>query len=101
MMFNIIAYGFFTISLCTMFNMTPRIFPTEIRGQGTGAAIAFAEFGFILAQFVVSFVNSTLPSILATYCCCSILVILCCRIVYTVHNRELPDLVEDTALFKK
>ncbi|KAF2896001.1 hypothetical protein ILUMI_10174 [Ignelater luminosus] len=100
MMFNLISYAFFTISLYTIFNMTPRIFPTEIRGQGTGVAIAIAEFGFIFAQFVLSFVYSTLPSIIATYCCCSILVTLCCRLLYTVHNRELPDLVEDTANFK-
>lgn len=98
---EMLALGIYSMTYCTLWNATPRIFPTVLRSSTTGIALSFGQLGSMSSPLIlpilergsyISYILLAIPSVI---------LIPCFFFFYSVHRRELPDILEDMANFSR
>lgn len=102
MILQLSSYGFSKLLIFTVFNITPRLFPTECRGRGTAVASSIGIFSYSIADLIFAYcLDLSLTVMPVIVCISTFLILLATKYLYTTHNRELPDLLEDSLNFNK
>lgn len=80
----------------------PRLFPTEFRAEGTAVTISIFYVGCFLSTILLHATHTIFWGVPVTLIILSpVFGFVSCFWLYEVHNRELPDFLEDAVNYKK
>lgn len=66
-----------------------------------GLATAIIQLSFMITRLIFNYVYNKVEIFLIILGSGLLLICFCCKLLYSVHKRELPDLIEDSINFRQ
>ncbi|KAJ3665826.1 hypothetical protein Zmor_001296 [Zophobas morio] len=98
---KMVSIYFQTVSISVAVIITPRMFPTELRGNCFGLCGSVYHFGGFLEKFLSHYVRNAIYVTGIFLIIALIIEAYACSWFWKVHNRELPDFLVDCIRFRK